>query len=190
MNQKTQKELLLDAAIKLLETSDHPESITTRQIAGLAGANQAMINYYFGSKDALIQQGVSSILNISANLLNSPSVPDSSPRDRLRRFLMQICFLVMKYRKYTSLYIPNLLLTDEILLPQYILPDLRAHFGNKRSEAECRIIAYELISFLQLLFYRSDSFRKYSGCDLSDELTAEKILDMQLDLFLADPGKD
>lgn len=190
MKQEHQKNLILQTVIRLLEDSDCPEEITTRQIAALAGTNPAMINYYFGSKDALMQQAISSVLNLSADLLNSPPRTDSTPRERLRHFLLRICSQVVKYQKYTKLYIPGLLLTDEILLPQYILPDLRMHFGSRRTESECRIIAFELITFLQLIFYRADSFQAYSGCMMSDQAETEKILDMQLDLLLAFPEKE
>jgi len=43
------KEQILDAAVKLLSKAKDPTGVTVRDIAGAAGVQIAMINYYFGS---------------------------------------------------------------------------------------------------------------------------------------------
>ena len=190
MKDENQKDPLLQATIALLEEAKQPEKVTSRQIAERAGVNLAMINYYFGSKDALIAHAVSAILDVSSEIFKSPIDPADAPKERLRKILRQICLVVIKYRRYTRLYVPHLLLEEEITLPQYILPEIRAHFGGSRNETECRIIAYELVSFMQLAFFRDDAFLRYSGLNLSDESTANRLLDLQLDLFLPDERKE
>jgi len=44
---------ILEAAIEVL-ASDGIAETTTRKIAARAGVNQAMLRYYFGSKDELL----------------------------------------------------------------------------------------------------------------------------------------
>lgn len=184
MTEENQKTALLKAAVKLLEESAHPEKITSRQIAVRAGANAAMINYYFGSKEALISKAVAQVLDAAAGVFQSPPNPSDPPKERLRQILRQICQVVLKYRRYTKIYVPHLLLEDEISLPLYVLPEIREHFGICRNETECRIIAYEMISFLQLAFYRSDAFLRYAGINLSEENACDKLIDWELEQFL------
>lgn len=190
MKDENQKAALLKATKRLLEEAEQPEKVTSRQIASRAGVNLAMINYYYGSKEALTSQAVSEILDVSAGIFQTPGNPSESPKERLRHILREICKTVVKYQRYTKLYVPHLLLEDEITLPQLILPEIRDHFGTRRSETECRIIAYEMISFLQLVFYRTDAFMRYTGMDLTKEGTTIELIDWELELFLPDSGKN
>lgn len=190
MKDENQKAALLKATKRLLEEAEQPEKVTSRQIASRAGVNLAMINYYYGSKEALTSQAVSEILDVSAGIFQTPGNPSESPKERLRHILREICKTVVKYQRYTKLYVPHLLLEDEITLPQLILPEIRDHFGTRRSETECRIIAYEMISFLQLAFYRTDAFMRYTGMNLTKEGTTIELIDWELELFLPDSGKD
>lgn len=189
MKEENQKAALLKATIELLEEADRPEKVTSRQIASRAGVNLAMINYYFGSKDALTSQAVSEILDVAAGIFKSPADPSKSPKERLRYILREICQVVVKYQRYTKLYVPHLLLEDEITLPQLVLPEIRGYFGTGRSETECRMIAYEMISFLQLAFYRTEAFRRYTGIDLTKEDKVIGLIDWELDQFMPDSGK-
>ena len=50
------KEKLLDATFALMEETDDPLNVTSRQIAERAGAKPSMINYCFGSRENLIYQ--------------------------------------------------------------------------------------------------------------------------------------
>jgi TetR/AcrR family transcriptional regulator, regulator of cefoperazone and chloramphenicol sensitivity len=184
MSDENQKTALLNAAKELLEESKQPEKITSRQIAARAGVNAAMINYYFSSKDALISQAVGKILDVAAGVFQAPPNPSDSPKEQLRQILRQICQVVLRYRRYTKIYVPHMLLEDEISLPLYVLPEIREHFGAYRSETECRIIAYEMISFLQLAFYRSDAFLRFAGINLSEEHACNKLIDWELEQFL------
>lgn len=189
MKEENQKVALLKATIELLEESKQPEKVTSRQIAAMAGVNLAMINYYFGSKNELISQAVSKILDISASVFQSHGNSSESSKEQLRHIFREICHVVVKFKRYTKICVPHLLLEDEITLPQYILPEIRDHFGVKKNETECRIIAYELVSFLQLAFYRSDAFLRYTGIDLTKESTVNELIDWELERLLPDSGK-
>ena len=182
--EENRKEALLDATIELLKGSERPEAVTSRQIAARAGVNTAMINYYFGSKEELESQAVGKILNDAARIFRMPPNPSDPPKERLRQTLKQMCQVVLRYQRYTKIYVPHLLLEDEISLPMYVFPEIREHFGDRRSDMECRVIAYEMISFLQLVFYRSGAFLRYAGMDLSEERACDWLIDWELELFL------
>lgn len=54
MSKEDKKEHILDTAEKVFAELGY-EGASTRFLAGKAGVNMAMINYYFGSKDGLLQ---------------------------------------------------------------------------------------------------------------------------------------
>lgn len=183
MEQEENKRKLVAAAQNLLEKSDSPERITSRAIAEEAGVNAAMINYYFRSKDNLLTEAVGEIISFSAEQLKSPD-KTKSPKERLRAALWEICEVVVRFRKFSKLFVPQILLNGKIEAPFYLLPDIREHFHGEKDEMECRVIAYEMISFLQLVFYRADEFCKYSGMDLMKQDDRKRLFDLQLDYFL------
>jgi TetR/AcrR family transcriptional regulator, regulator of cefoperazone and chloramphenicol sensitivity len=184
------KEQLISAAVELLQEAENPEKITSREIAARADANLAMINYYFESKDQLLILGISQIMEKSADRFLAAPESFIPPRKRLKNMLYELCEMVVKYNRFTKIYIPYIFLRDDILVPFYIIPILREYFGEQKTELECKIIAYQIISFLQLIFFRSDAFRKYTDLDIMDAAVRENLIDMQLNLFLGREEKE
>ena len=99
--------------------------------------------------------------------------------------LWKLCKLVRKFGNFTRMAVPYILLQADIEAPLYILPLLREHFGGSRSETEIRVLAYEMLSFMQLVFYRAEDFAKYAGLGL-DEDGAERLMKMQFRLLFDD----
>ena len=60
------------------------------------------------------------------------------------------------------------------------------HYNGKRSEQECKVIALELSSMMQLLIYRKDDLKKDFGIDLDDPEQLKRYIDMRVDLLLGD----
>jgi len=178
------KKQLIQATMKLLTESKNPSKITARQIASTADANLAMINYYFSSKDALVNIAVNKLMEDRANELKEIRNSNVSAKQKLKEFLITMSDITIDYSELTKPTIPYLLLEGEIELPYYILPMIKEFCKDKRSETECRIIAYQLISFSQLVFYRSDEFLKYTGIDISDKNQRDTMLKTVLDIFI------
>lgn len=190
MKQDDRKQALLDAAKELLKEENEPERLTSRRIAAKAGVNAAMINYYYRSKDRLLRKAVRELLNVTDGFFGTPPVSGLSPKERLREELRAVCVVVLRYSRYACVYVPHLLLEDEIRFPDFILPEIRAHFGGEKSETECKIAAYQLISFLQLAFYRVDEFFRYTGLNISEDKACRALIDMELDLLLPERRPD
>ena len=76
------------------------------------------------------------------------------------------------------------MLNDGISLPLDILPYIKMHFGATKSETDCRVIAFQMVYTMQLIFYRAEDFLKYSGINICDAQQMQNFLDMQLNLFL------
>lgn len=73
---------LVAAAIRSLHQRGFG-SVTMAEIAGEAGASAASINYYFGSKDRLMEETMRRLLSILHAALLSRLAKAKTPRDRL-----------------------------------------------------------------------------------------------------------
>ncbi|MGN0098038.1 MAG: TetR/AcrR family transcriptional regulator [Candidatus Methanomethylophilaceae archaeon] len=180
MKQNPTRDLLLETTIKLLREHDDPNGITVRDITDCAGVNVSLVNYHFGSKDNLISEAVGRMIESEVGILQ----PDdsSSPRDRLRHFLISVCNRMVRYEGFTRAVIPGTLLKDGFDVPETIVPIIRE--CTECSETECRMTAYQMVSFLQLVFYRMDDLGRYLGMDLRDPKVIEELIDRQMDIFL------
>lgn len=167
--------LLLESAVALLKDCDDPDRITTRMISDRAGVNLALINYYYGSKDELLKAAAGEIMGrSSADLYGFAS--DDDPKDAVIGFFTSISRDMIRYRKYTSLFLPDLVMKGRIEHPDFILPAVRRFFDGSRTEQECRMAAYRIVMQAQVIFYRMDDVSAYTGTDLSAEGAVDDLI--------------
>lgn len=106
------KEQLLSATMKLLTETNNAGKITARQIAAESGANLAMINYYFSSKDALISAAVDKLIANRAIELEEIREKNIPAKQKLTEFLLKMSDITVEYTQYTKATIPYTLLED------------------------------------------------------------------------------
>jgi AcrR family transcriptional regulator len=169
---------------KLLMTFDDPNEATTRAIAENAGINQAMVNYYFGSKDELLKAAIHKMMGEGTEQILRTGT--GNPRKVMFDFLSDMCDKMNMYRKYSRLYVPDVLLEDKITMPLPLVPVLKEYFGNRKEDKICRLMAYQIVSILQLIMYRPDGFAKYSGIDVRNRNELRDIISSQLDIILGE----
>ncbi|WP_318506899.1 TetR/AcrR family transcriptional regulator [Bacillus sp. T3] len=90
------KDCILNATLELIK-KEGLEKVTLRKIASLADVNLALINYYFGSKEKLINEVLKvrlSSFRAAFLLLEDES---KSPSDRLKAFLLQYTRSLMEH---------------------------------------------------------------------------------------------
>lgn len=184
MQKQAMRARLIDTVKHLLSQGGDPEALTSRGIGAAADVSPAMINYCFGGKDALISAAIEEQIAEAAERFRSAPPDGTPPLERLRTMLWALSEQVVRYQPYTKATVPYALLHGEIVAPRYILPLLRAHFGGRKTETECRILAHALISFLTLSYFRADAFERYAGIDLRDRQARKNTLNLLLDLFL------
>lgn len=178
------KNRLISVTKELLLTETNPEKITARQIAAKAEVNQAMINYCFASKDELLKLAIDEIISSEFKAFSADETDGDTPKEALKKLLFHISEVTLRYEKLTRLSVPYVLFTAPIEIPEGIMPYLREHFQGKKDESYLRIVAYEVVSFLQIVFYRTDDFRKYSGIDLRKTEELRAFINMHIDLLL------
>lgn len=92
----TTKGNILNSTLELIKT-EGLENVTLRKIAALADVNLALINYYFGSKDKLINEALKVLLASFREtflILDDHSIP---PKERLKTFMVEYVNSVIKY---------------------------------------------------------------------------------------------
>ncbi|MGN1107169.1 MAG: TetR/AcrR family transcriptional regulator [Huintestinicola sp.] len=182
------KEKLINAAMELMDECADGSEVTSRAIAARADVKLSMINYCFGSREALLFEAFSQNENKYRDdpRIKSIVFSELSPKEKLRRLHYSAAeFLINEY-KFTKAVTGYVLLHRDLSKEPSSLPLIRAHFGGRKSEEECRIIAYELSSMMQLVIYRLEDFAKFSGLDLRDTEQLHRFIDMRIDMLLGD----
>ena len=182
------KEKLINAAAELICEGADGSDATTRAIAKRAGVQLAMINYCFKSREALLYevflrngQKYRDSLKIS-EILRS----ELPPKEKLRKMHYIAAEYFVKEYKITRAVMGYVLLHRDLSEEQSSLPFVKAHFAGRKTDEECKIIAYELSSMIQLIIFRLDDFRELSGMDLRDKRQLHRLIDMRIDALLGD----
>jgi len=185
MKQDETKEKLIECTVELLLKSENPGKITARDITKASGVNLAMINYYFKSKEELLKRAVDLIIAQDFEKILHGDFSGLSDRQILHDILKQIIAVVYKYSSLSRLTIPYILLKDQITVPLKFYPYIRKCM-KERNDSQCKIIAYQIISFLQLIFLREDEFFRFTGVNIGNVEERESFIKFQIYLFLGE----
>ncbi len=181
------KEKLIDATFALMEEADDPLNVTSRQIAERAGTKPSMINYCFGSRENLIyqtfQKQYMSFLKDEpiAELIAS----DISPKELLKKLHFIVAKCLVENPKFTKAITGHVLFNRDLSQESFSFPYVKKHYAGKKTDKECRLIAYELSAMMQLIVFRKDDIRESFGIDLNNDKELQKYIDMRVDLLLA-----
>lgn len=179
------KNELIKSVIELLQECDDVSEITSRKITERAKTNLSTINYHFNSKDELINIAVNKLIgSVADTYFHRIEDNKKTPKDKLRDFLVNISDIVIDFRKYTKVTISYILLNGEFTQAIEMLPLVKECFHGSKSDEECKIISYQLISFMQLVFYRADEFKSFSNIDIINKQERDRLIDIQLDIFI------
>lgn len=182
------KEKLLDATFALMEESDDPLAVTSRQIAERAGAKPSMINYCFGSRENLIYQ---TFQKQYMGFLNEKEISkilssDLPPKDVLKKLHFTVAKCLVDNPKFTKAITPFVLFNRDLSQESFSYAYVKKHYAGRKTDKECRLIAYEMSSMMQLIICRKDDIKKDFGIDLDKEKELKKYIDMRIDLLLGE----
>jgi AcrR family transcriptional regulator len=177
------KDRILQATVFLLENTEDLKDVTTRVIAGNANVNPALINYYFGSKEELMICAMKRIL-FGFLPIDKIRYESGDPRKVLEETLISFVDKMIIFRKHLKDAIPDILMKDEITLSAKIYPLIKEYHGDRVTDQCAKIMAYQIMSFMLLVFYRSDEVKRYSGLDFTDEPQRIYFVKREIDLIL------
>jgi AcrR family transcriptional regulator len=179
------RERILQAAIAIIDEEDEPEQITIRQIALRAKVGVGLINYHFQSKENLLQQAVKAVtgaLDDQWQQMFDPAISD--PVERLKAMLRTNASVGVSNPKYVRILVLHELLYNEISVPLVLLPVLREIFGQRRSEQDLRVMAYALVTTMQVIAIRERAFRRYAGVDIFNPVQRDTWVNQMVDQIL------
>lgn len=182
------KEKLLDATFALMEESDDPLAVTSRQIAERAGTKPSMINYCFGSRENLIYQ---TFQKQYMGFLNEKEVAkiiasDLPPKDVLKKLHFAVAKCLVDNPKFTKAITPFVLFNRDLSQESFSYAYVKKHYAGRKTDKECKLIAYEMSSMMQLIICRKDDIKKDFGINLNKEKELRKYIDMRIDLLLGE----
>ena len=185
------RQKLLDAVDSLITDSEDPIKVTSRQIAAVSGVQPAMINYCFGSRERLIYEVFLRKYEAALSDAKVQKIVESSlsPKDKLKKLHFVIASFLVKNYSFTKAITSFVLFERDLSKEQFSYGLVKAHYAGKtgkakKTDTECRMIAYELSTMLQLVLYRYEDIRDYLGLDLEDPKKLRKYIDMRVDLLL------
>lgn len=181
------KEKLIDATFALMEEADDPLNVTSRQIAERAGTKPSMINYCFGSRENLIYQTFQKqyLDFLKEEPIAELIASDISPKELLKKLHFIVAKCLVENPKFTKAISPYVLFNRDLSQESFSFPYVKKHYAGKKTDKECRLIAYEMSSMLQLMICRKDDLKRDFGINLDNAKELKKYIDMRIDLLLA-----
>lgn len=181
------KEALLKAAKELMVSCTDTDEVTSRAISARANVNVAMINYCYGSREALLYAVFQQLLMDAQKQqpelvrLMTADIPPKESVILLHYHMMRLMIANFHYARAVTKFI---LLNRQLDTSLEVLPFIMAHFGGRKSEAECRLISFELTSLHELAVLKHEELKKSCGIDLSDDAVLERFVRDSVDRFM------
>lgn len=188
-NIEATKEALLNAAEKLMTECDDPSEVTSRAITKEAGVNLAMINYCFGSREALLFEVFNKLQNEARQQnpeFDKITESEISPKEKLIMLHFEVMKMMLKHNKYVKAITKYVLLNRSISANRGSLPFIQAHFGGRKTESQCRLISYEISSIHELAILKQEELKTVCGTDLSDEKVLLEYVTDHINMFLGE----
>ena len=180
------KERLIESTFELMEKMDDPLKVTSREIAAAAGVKAGMINYCFGSRENLIYHAFQKqyLDFINESKVKKIIESDLSPKDILKELHFIVAKCLLDNPKFTKAITGFVLFKRDLSKESFSYPYVYKHYNGAKSETECKLIAYELSTMMQLIICRKDDLKKDFGIDLSKKKELKHYIDMRVDLLL------
>lgn len=181
------KDNLIEATFRLMDQTEDPLNVTSRQIAAEAGTKPSMINYCFGSRENLIhfvfQKKYLNFAN--ENRVEELMKANLTPKELLKELHFIVAKCLVEKHNFTKAVTGYILFKRDLSQESFSFSYVKKHYNGRKSDAECKLIAYELSTMMQLIIFRKDDIKKSFGIDLDNEEELRRYIEMRVDLLLA-----
>jgi len=174
------KEKILETVVELLLDGQDASKVSNRQIASIAGVNSALINYYFQSKDNLVGIAAGICMEKIAGALNEYS-KDLCVGDRIKQMLKDFSDFCYSNITIAEIAINADLKQGSIHTSGIILPLFREHFGKEKTDNELKLLTFQLLHPMQLLFINRNEYKTYLSCDPSSKDIRDNMIETLVD---------
>jgi AcrR family transcriptional regulator len=174
------EEKIITAAIECIERYGM-QGATNRKIAEAAGVNNAAINYYFRSKDALIRRCMEVTLENAFDFRDFDKLPADSAEERCKAIFNDLIIGGLNYPGLTRSHFYDLLINGnyESLAVEKIndfVVNLAGHLqqlGLQLDQPTLRLSCVQLTSAMMMAILAPRLFQKSFGMDMADEATRQ-----------------
>ena len=175
-NTNSVEEKIITAAVECIEQYG-VRGTTNRRIAAMAGVNNAAINYYFRSKDALIRRCMEVTLENAFDFRDFDSLPGGSAEERCEAIFNDLIVGGLNYPGLTRAHFYDLLTTGnyESLAVQKIndfVRNLALHlqqFELRLDEPTLQLACAQITSAVMMAILAPRLFQQSFGLDIADE---------------------
>jgi len=201
------KERLVSTVERLLRAGHKADGLTTRGIAAEAGASAGLINYHFGSKDALVAAAADRIFKgfaprwdrvaeaarmageraaESASVSGYPERASlEAGKAELSALLKDMADVVETTEANSEFMVRRELLEGDLESSRVLAATLRNLLPKGTDERTVRWAAFFIAAPLQLLFLRRSALESWTGTDLKDRGERDAVFDLLIDGILA-----
>lgn len=183
------KERILETLLARLRERQDIASLSTRDIAALAGVNSALINYYYQSKDNLLRLAVSRHMGRLYDEIVNAGDGKGTAIARLKAMIKAIVDIAVCNFSASEMAILFDFRNGSIETIGLITPLLQEHFGPGKSAEQLRLIGLQIVTPLQLLFLNGQAYRQYFGVNAEHEKERHRLVDCVIDNLVSDDPK-
>lgn len=164
------------ATAEILDDGGDAEKITVRQIAERAGVGVGLINYHFGSKNALLGEVIGQRMGEMAERLSGVHT-NLEPRARLSAMMKQLFSFGAEYKSLMQVLIRQGFDSGNSSAAMTVVPILREILGSDTDEMQLRIMALQILHPIQVTCLAPEQFYIYSGINIDDAAQRDKFVD-------------
>lgn len=180
MNAKKEnvKSRIFQAAIALITSEEDVESITSRQIAAKANVNLALINYYYQSKENLLNLAGMSMMEDLINYVYEESNGDLDATAKLKNLLLTTADFAFLHHKIFKIVIKIDIKQGCKNSNKMIMPLLKEIFPDK-NQSELNIIALQLLMPFQNIVAYPELYNDLLSTNFfDDDKRSQKVNEM------------
>jgi hypothetical protein len=147
-----------------------------------------MINYRFGSRENLIYQTfrkkyLGFLKDTSVEELIASDLP---PKELLKKLHFVVAKCLADNPKFTKAITGYVLFNRDLSQESFSYGYVKKHYAGRKTDEECKLIAYEMSAMMQLIICRKDDIKKDFGIDLDNENELKRCIGLRIDLLLGD----
>ena len=165
-NALSAKERIMATLLNMLSERKDITKLTTREIAALSDVNTAMINYYYQSKENLLNLAVNQYMSNAFEEIVHKSKENGEVIFRLKTMIKAVADAAIQNFSSSEIAILFDFKNGSIETNNMITPLLKEHFGDIKSDDEIKVIGLQIIIPLQMLFLNEKSYSKYFTLDI------------------------
>ena len=187
------EEKIIAAAIECIERYGI-QATTNRKIAEIAGVNGAAVNYYFRSKDVLIQKVMEVTLKNAFDWQDHLAPPQVSAQEHARAIFYDLLDGAVHYPQVTRAHFYGVINTGDYnsqtvqRLDEFIdqlVADLRRR-GSELDEAGLRLAVAQMMSAIFMLALAPGLYAHSLGLDMRSEADRRVYVDRLVERLLTD----